>query len=55
MPIYKLSQTHFHVTIFLRLNYKLHPLSLVKIKFSPLRFDRFNLVLKVWFGFNLLL
>ena len=28
-----------------RLNYKLHPLSLVKVQFSPLSFDRFNLVL----------
>jgi hypothetical protein len=28
-----------------RPNYKLHPLSLVKVQFSPLNFDRFNLVL----------
>jgi hypothetical protein len=28
-----------------RLNYKLHSLSLVKIQFSPLSFNRFNLVL----------
>ena len=31
--------------IYLRLNYKLHPLSLVKVQFSLLSFDHFNLVL----------
>jgi hypothetical protein len=42
----------FHVIITLsyevivkRPNYKLYPLSLIKIQFSPLSFDRFNLVL----------
>ena len=28
-----------------RPNYKLHPLSLVKVQSSPLSFDRFNLVI----------
>jgi hypothetical protein len=36
-------------------NFKLHPLSLVKVQFSPLSFDRFNLVIKVWFDFNVVL
>ena len=27
------------------LNFKLHPLNLVKVQFSPLNFDHFNLVL----------
>jgi hypothetical protein len=31
--------------IIIRPNFKLHPLSLVKVQFSPLSFDRFNLVL----------
>jgi hypothetical protein len=31
--------------IYVRLNYQLHPLSLVKVHFSPLSFGRFNLVL----------
>ena len=38
-----------------RLNYILHPLSLVQFQFSPLSFDRFNLVLKVSFRFKNLL
>jgi hypothetical protein len=35
----------FNDLIFFWLNYKLHPLSLVEVQFSPLSFDHFNLVL----------
>jgi hypothetical protein len=38
-----------------RLNYILHPLTLVQFQFSLLSFDRFNLVLKVCFRFKNLL